>query len=223
MLYLMSLPYEPNLVSFTVGVDYHNVSIIHTRCFPQLFITWKGYLRLIINDTFKDIALENTIIVPLRLRGTLKQILSHPSHGMAILFHYYDEHNYVQIPDRDQVRDVIQAPVWRLLPIDRTLPKEYFHTPSTHFSHDISSSRYVDTDPQPEHISNISDIIKPIQYDSRLVSPTSSTSVAHISPETHRENVTFHRSDSDEGQDPQKQISLGLHTPPAIPRHQYHD
>ena len=129
LLYLFPLEFEPNLISFSTAPRVVRARLMQQRLRTWIQIQWTGPLKLIVNDVVTDIELPEQVVIPGYRCATVREIVNSTSPQFYLLFHYYNEEQYIQIPD--QANDILNPPIHHLLPIKNSPPRYVYYTPHT--------------------------------------------------------------------------------------------
>ena len=129
LLYLFSLEYEPNLIAFSIAPRVIRARMMQRRMESWIQMQWGGPLKLMINDNVTDIKLPEHVKLPGYRTGNVREIINSPEARFHLLFHYYNEEQYIQIPERS--RDILNPPIHHSLPIKSSPPRCVYYTPNT--------------------------------------------------------------------------------------------
>ena len=102
-LYLMSLPHEPNVLTFTVAPKVQMVTPRQSLIFSAINIYWDGPLQIQCNGFNTQLHLPTHIPVPLALRRTAYKISTFPKRDhidFILIVHYHDRPHGFEVPIR---------------------------------------------------------------------------------------------------------------------------
>jgi hypothetical protein len=135
VLFLYSLPYEPNVISFTTAPTVRQMRLNSTA--SELTLTWNEELMLLINTVPTRITMPRTLKIPLCLRRKIRKMITHDLGGLttqSILFKCYRMDTYIQIPNPNPI--LTAPPIHDLLPLAHGSPArrdqlydQYNHSP----------------------------------------------------------------------------------------------
>jgi hypothetical protein len=129
ILELLTLPYEPNIISYTT-TSYPRHFACRGPCWSRKAkFTWTAPLKIRINGISNSINLPQSIMVPKILGSTTRALsqayaLDKAMVTFHLLFRYHGEKHYLEIPGIGPISTMrgAQPPIHFLLPIQRTSP-----------------------------------------------------------------------------------------------------
>ena len=133
LLYLTNVNHEPNLIAFTLAPSHDSLSIKYKTALPFLQIPWTRKLPLYINGVLERITLPQKIPIPHSLLKKIKKIIIKEDVHSAVLWHYRDSKNYLEIPQN--AVDITNPPIMSLFPITKDNPTDVYITPPSHIYH----------------------------------------------------------------------------------------